>query len=239
MSSDMPTSKKIEPLPRHIAIIMDGNGRWAKKQKLPRLEGYHAGLESTRRAIRYLSKMGVGYITLYGFSTENWNRPKQEITDLFNLMAKAVKSDTLELHQNNIKVNHIGRLDRIPANLKQTLEESLRITAGNSGMVLTLAFDYGGRSEIIEAIKRIVKDSVPPQNIDEELLSSYLYTADLPEVDYLIRTSGEYRLSNFLLWQSAYAEYYFTDVLWPDFDEKEIEKALRDFSRRQRRFGSV
>lgn len=235
----MPTSKKIEPLPRHIAIIMDGNGRWAKKQKLPRLEGYHAGLESTRRAIRYLSKMGVGYITLYGFSTENWNRPKHEITDLFNLMAKAVKSDTLELHQNNIKVNHIGRLDRIPSNLKQTLEESFRITAGNSGMVLTLAFDYGGRPEIIEAIKRIVQDSVPPQNIDEELLSSYLYTADLPEVDYLIRTSGEYRLSNFLLWQSAYAEYYFTDVLWPDFDEKEIEKALRDFSRRQRRFGSV
>jgi len=235
----MPTSKKIEPLPRHIAIIMDGNGRWAKKQKLPRLEGHHAGLESTRRAIRYLSKMGVGYITLYGFSTENWNRPKHEITDLFNLMAKAVKSDTLELHQNNIKVNHIGRLDRIPSNLKQTLEESFRITAGNSGMVLTLAFDYGGRPEIIEAIKRIVQDSVPPQNIDEELLSSYLYTADLPEVDYLIRTSGEYRLSNFLLWQSAYAEYYFTDVLWPDFDEKEIEKALRDFSRRQRRFGSV
>ncbi|MBG7617743.1 MAG: di-trans,poly-cis-decaprenylcistransferase, partial [Chloroflexi bacterium] len=142
----MPTSKKIEPLPRHIAIIMDGNGRWAKKQKLPRLEGHHAGLESTRRAIRYLSKMGVGYVTLYSFSTENWNRPKQEITDLFNLMAEAVKSDTLELHQNNIKVNHIGRLDRIPANLKQTLEESLRITAGNSGMVLTLAFDYGGRS---------------------------------------------------------------------------------------------
>jgi len=235
----MPISKIIEPLPHHIAIIMDGNRRWAKKHQLPYFEGHHAGLESTRRVVRYLAKTGIRYLTLFSFSTENWSRPENEIESLLKLMSQTIESDTTELNQNNIRLNHIGRLDRIPIDLRQTIEKSIRLTSNNSGMVLTLAFDYGSRSEIVEAIRRIIKENLPPQDIDEEVLTSYLYTANLPEVDLLIRTSGEYRLSNFLLWQSAYAEYYFTDVLWPDFDEREMGKALHNFSKRQRRFGNI
>jgi undecaprenyl diphosphate synthase len=231
--------KKTPPLPTHIAIIMDGNGRWAQKRGLPRLEGHKAGVENVRSAIEYLGQIGLKYLTLYGFSTENWKRPKEEIDGLFYLLQEAIDQDTLKLHENGIRIRHLGRWERLPAGLQRAIAKAVELTKDNQGMTVSFAFDYGGRAEILDAVRRIVKKGIAPQKIDEQLFDSYLYTAGLPEVDLVIRTAGELRISNFLMWQAAYSEYYFTKVLWPDFNNKEIDRALLAYSRRQRRFGAL
>jgi undecaprenyl diphosphate synthase len=231
--------KKIAPLPNHIAFIMDGNGRWAEQHHLPRLEGHRAGTENTRSVIKCLAEYQIKYVTLYSFSTENWNRPKEEVTGLLNLLGESIEKETAELHKNGIKIRHLGRLERLPRNLTLAIERAAALTENNAGMNLSLAFDYGGRAEILDAVRHIVAKNIPPGDIDEKLFTSYLYTADLPDADLVIRTGGELRISNFLLWQSAYSEYYFTKVLWPDFNAREMVKALTVYSHRQRRFGRL
>lgn len=226
-------------LPNHVAIIMDGNGRWAGKRGLPRAEGHKAGAESTHRAINYLSSRGVKYTTLFSFSTENWKRPKEEIVSLLEILEKSIETEIEGLKETNVRLKHIGKLNKLPDHLRNAVAEALRRTKNNKGMTLTLAFDYGGRAEIADAIKSIIESQTPDCDINEALVAKHLYDKELPDVDLLIRTSGEYRISNFLLWQTAYSEFYFTDVLWPDFDEEEIEKALKAYSERKRRFGGL
>jgi len=232
-------AKKKTPLPDHIAIIMDGNGRWAQKRGLPRLEGHQAGVENVRSVIKYFNKLNLKYLTLYGFSTENWKRPKEEIDGLLRLLQEAIDKETLELHKNGIRIRHLGRLEKLPAGFQRAITKAVELTKDNKRMTVSFAFDYGGRAEIVDAVRKIIAEGVPPQKIDEQLFDSHLYTAGLPEVDLVIRTAGELRISNFLIWQAAYSEYYFTKVLWPDFNSKEINKALLAYSRRQRRFGAL
>jgi undecaprenyl diphosphate synthase len=224
-------------LPRHVAFILDGNGRWAEKRGLPRLEGHRAGVKNIRRIIKCLNEHGIRYVTLYAFSTENWNRPADEVNGIFDILMKVVGSETRELHKNGVKIRHVGRTEGLPRGVQKSIERAVKLTENNCGMTLGVALNYGGRAEILDAVGRIVADKIPPRDIDENLFGRYLYTAGMPDVDLVIRTSGEMRTSNFLIWQSAYSEYYFTPVLWPDFDEVELEKALVAYSRRQRRFG--
>ena len=231
--------RKIARLPNHIAFIMDGNGRWAEQRGLPRLEGHRAGIENTRSVVKCLGKYHINYVTLYSFSTENWNRPKKEVNGLLKILAESIEQETAELHKNGIRLRHIGRLERLPQSLILAIEMAVELTKNNTEMTLSLAFDYGGRAEILDAVRNIIAKDIPHQDINEELFSSYLYTADLPEVDLVVRTGGDLRISNFLLWQSAYSEYYFTKVLWPDFNSEEVEKALISYSCRQRRFGGL
>jgi undecaprenyl diphosphate synthase len=218
---------------------MDGNGRWAKQRGWPRIEGHRAGMENLRSVIGYFNKLQLKYLTLYGFSTENWKRPEEEITGLLQLLEEAIDKETLKLHKNGVKMRHLGRLDELSPGLQQAINKAVEFTKNNTGMTLSFAFNYGGRAEILDAVRRTIAEGIPAENINEELFNSYLYTAGLPEVDLLIRTAGELRLSNFLIWQTAYSEYYFTKVLWPDFSKKEIDKALLSYSQRQRRFGGL
>jgi len=239
MAATPPTRKKLTHLPNHVAIIMDGNGRWAKQRGLPRLEGHQAGVENLRSAIEYFNQLQLKYLTLYGFSTENWKRPQEEIDGLLNLLEESIEQETADLHQKGIRIRHLGRLDELSPGLQRTTNKAIELTKGNTGMTLSLAFNYGGRTEILDAVRRIIDEGIPPQKIDEKLFDSYLYTAGLPEVDLVIRTAGELRISNFLIWQAAYSEYYSTKVLWPDFDSQEIDQALLAYSQRQRRFGGL
>ncbi|MFA5628759.1 MAG: isoprenyl transferase [Dehalococcoidales bacterium] len=232
-------AKDITPLPHHIAFIMDGNGRWAKKRGLPRKAGHAAGTKNILVLIKTLAKYGIKYVTLYSFSTENWNRPNEEIRGILEILGQSIKEELPELHKNGVKLNHIGNLANLPTETAEAITDAIKLTENNSLMTLTLAFDYGGRAEIVNAAKNIVADKIPVEDINEELFESYLYTKNLEDVDLVIRTGGDIRISNFLLWQSAYSEFYFTDVLWPDFNEKEIKKALETFSRRERRYGGV
>jgi undecaprenyl diphosphate synthase len=227
----------ITTLPRHVAFILDGNGRWAEKRGLPRLEGHRAGVKNIRRIIKCLGEHGVECVTLYAFSTENWNRPADEVNGIFDILMEVVGNETRELHKNGVSIRHIGRRQGLPEGVRKAIDKAVRLTRNNRGLKLNVALNYGGRAEILDAIKRIHRDRISPPDIDEKLFGKYLYTAGLPDVDLVIRTSGEVRTSNFLIWQSAYAEYYFTPVLWPDFDEQELEKALLAYSQRQRRFG--
>ncbi len=231
--------KKIALLPDHVAIVPDGNGRWAEGRGLPRLSGHRAGAENMHRMVEYLNEYPVKYVTLYGFSTENWGRPEDEVRGLFQLLLEFIDKHVPEFHKKGIRLRHLGRLGDLPPDLRQAISGAIELTGNNTGMTLSLAFNYGGRTEMIDAVRRLIADGVPPQKVDEKLFSNYLYTAGLPNVDLLIRTGGELRVSNFLLWQTAYSEYYFTDVLWPDFDKKELEKALIAYSQRQRRFGGL
>jgi len=225
---------------RHVAIIMDGNGRWAERHGLPRLRGHIAGIDSARSTIRYLNnRHHLKYLTLYGFSTENWNRSQDEVGGIFRVFEEVVGGMSQELHKEGVRLRHLGRLEELPQSLQQEMNKAIKLTENNTVMTLGFAFNYGGRNEILDAVRRILAEGIPPQNIDEELFSRFLYTTDMPDVDLLIRTGGELRISNFLIWQSAYSEYYFTDVLWPDFDEKEIDKALLSYRQRQRRFGGL
>jgi len=233
-SRDMET---ITALPRHVAIILDGNGRWAEKRGLPRLSGHRAGVRNLRRILKALGKYGIEYVTLYAFSTENWNRPADEVNGIFGILTEVVGREARELHKNGVKIRHIGRLEGLPEKVQKSIEKAIKLTENNLGMTLAVALNYGGRAEILDAIRRIGDDKIPLGNIDENVFSKYLYTTGLPDVDLVIRTSGEMRTSNFLIWQAAYSEYYFTPVLWPDFDEAELEKALLAYSQRQRRFG--
>ncbi|MFC1916996.1 polyprenyl diphosphate synthase [Chloroflexota bacterium] len=231
--------KKIDRLPNHVAIVPDGNGRWAEQHGLPRLEGHQAGADNMWRMVEYLNECPVKFVTLYGFSTENWARPEDEVMGLFHLLKEFVDEKAPEIHKMGIRLRHIGRLEELPQWLQQAMNRAVELTKNNTGMTLSLAFNYGGRIEILDAICHLIADGIAPQNINEELFNSYLYTAGLPDVDLLVRTGDELRLSNFLIWQTSYSEYYFTKVLWPDFDKKDIDKALLSFSRRQRRFGGL
>jgi len=231
---------KTAPLPNHIAIIMDGNGRWAELHGKSRFEGHVAGVESARSTIRYLNnKYHIKYLTFYGFSTENWARPEVEVGGIFGIFEQILDKEAAELNEEGIKLHHLGRLEELPQGLQQTINRALELTKNNTGMTLNFCFNYGGRAEILDAVRRIIAEGIPPKDMEEKLFSNYLYTAGLPDVDLLIRAGGELRISNFLIWQAAYSEYYFTDVLWPDFDEKEIEKALLSYQQRQRRFGGL
>lgn len=231
--------EKITHFPNHVAVVPDGNGRWAELRRLPRLKGHEAGAKNMWRMVQYLNKYPIKYLTLYGFSTENWNRPEDEVAGLFHILEQIINKYAPEVHKRGIRLRHLGRLGELPQGLQQAINGAVELTKNNTGMTLSLAFNYGGRAEIVDAARHLISDGVPPQNIDEELFSNYLYTAGLPEVDLVIRTADELRLSNFLIWQSAYSEYYFTRVLWPDFDKKEAEKALLSYSQRERRFGRV
>jgi len=233
------TTKKLTKLPNHIAFVPDGNGRWAEQRGLPRLNGHQAGAENMHRMVEYLNEYPIKYVTLYGFSTENWSRPKDEVRGLFNLLREFIDKHVQEIHKMGIRLRHIGRLNELPQELQLAINRAVELTKNNTRMILNIAFNYGGRAEILDAVRRLLADGVAPQNIDEELFSSYLYTDGLPNVDLLIRTGDETRLSNFLIWQTAYSEYHFTKVLWPDFGKKDIDKALLSYSRRQRRFGGL
>ena len=226
-------------LPIHVAIVPDGNGRWAEQRGLPRLAGHQAGVKKMRSLIEYLNDCQIKNVTLYGFSTENWGRPEAEVSGLFHLLAERINKDVPKLHKKGIKVRQLGRLEELPDWLQKSIRSAEELTKNNTGMTLNLAFNYGGHVEIIDAVRRIVADDIPPEKIDEKLFSNYLYTAGLPDVDLLIRTGDELRLSNFLIWQTAYSEYYFTQVLWPDFAKKDVDKAILAYSRRKRRFGAL
>jgi len=230
-------------LPRHVAIIMDGNGRWAKRRGLPRVAGHKVGLESVRAMVQCCSKWGIPHLTLYAFSSENWRRPKAEVGFLMRLLSTYLRKELEDLHRNKVRLRAIGRLDALPGTAQKDLERSIRTTAANPGLTLTLALNYGGRQDILDAARRALelaaKKKLKAADLDEERFRSLLGTAELPEVDLVVRTSGEMRLSNFLPWQTAYAEAYFTPTLWPDFREAQLLEALKDFSKRERRFGDI
>jgi undecaprenyl diphosphate synthase len=225
--------------PQHVAIVMDGNGRWAKKRGLPRLVGHNAGGENIRPVVKIFADYGVKYLTLYMFSTENWNRPRIEVAGLLSLLARKIGQETQAFHQENIRLVHLGRLDRLSQKLREKVQAAVELTKNNTGLTLCLAFDYGGRDEIVQAARRIASAGISGNNIDESVLARYLYNPDIPDPDLVIRTGGESRLSNFLLWQAAYSELYFTPVLWPDFGRKDVEEALSEYKLRQRRFGKI
>jgi len=231
--------KRADYPPQHVAIILDGNGRWARQRGLPRLMGHRAGVDNIRPAAEAFDRSGVRYLTLYAFSTENWSRPKLEITGLLALLSRRIDKEVRAFHQKNFKLTHIGRLDRLSGKLRQKIEAAVELTKSNTGLTLCLAFDYGGRGEMIQAARRIISSGIASAGIDEVVLGQHLYTCDIPDPDLIIRTGGELRLSNFLLWQAAYSELYFTPVLWPDFNQEEIEKALSEYKRRHRRFGGL
>ena len=230
---------KPEEMPHHIAIIMDGNGRWATQRGLTRLEGHHAGFKTVHDVVKYLGELKIDYATLYAFSAENWNRPKEEVTGIFRLLNQFIDKETAELHKNNVRIRWLGREEHMSPALLAKMNTAVRLTSGNTGLTLCLALNYGGQQEIVDAAKRIAADKIAPESIDEKLFQSYLYTTDMPGVDLLIRTANELRISNFLLWQSAYAEFYFTPVLWPDFNREDLDQALEAYGRRNRRFGGL
>jgi undecaprenyl diphosphate synthase len=229
----------IEHIPQHVAIIMDGNGRWAAERGLARLDGHRAGTENIRRVIRCFADRGVRYITLYAFSTENWSRPRPEVEGLMRILEQSIDRETRNLHEERVRIIHLGSSEGFSDTLKKKLNYALDLTRDNDRVTLCLAYNYGGRAEIVEAVKRILQDGVRPDGVDEELISRHLYTAGLPDPDLIIRTGGEMRLSNFLIWQAAYSEYYSTPTLWPDFDPGEVERALTAYSERERRFGGL
>lgn len=240
MSSQVQDNEQYPPLthvPYHVAIIMDGNGRWAKARGLPRLAGHRAGTENLRQVLRAAVKFGIQVLTLYAFSTENWGRPESEIKGLLSIFDRVIDRELGELHKEGVQLRHIGRMEHLSSKFRRKIQDAIDVTRNNQRLVLNVAFDYGGRAELVDAIRRIVADHVPVERIDEALVSSYLYTAGCPDPDLIIRTSGEMRLSNFLIWQSAYSEIYTTPTLWPDFDKGELYKALKAYDKRERRFG--
>jgi len=236
---------KLDPtaLPRHIAIIMDGNGRWAEQQGKPRIMGHRAGVESVQDIVRAARELGIGVLTLYAFSTENWKRPPLEVQALMGLLKSFLESELTTMVHNNVSLRCLGQKDRIPPEVREVLERVIQETADKTGLILNLALSYGGRSEITQAVQAIAQKcqagTLNPAEIDQSVLEQHLYTAGLPDPDLVIRTGGETRLSNFLLWQASYAELYFTEILWPDFRKKDLLHAILDFQKRQRRFGKT
>jgi undecaprenyl diphosphate synthase len=231
--------EKTGNLPVHVAFILDGNGRWAENRGLPRLEGHRAGVKNIRPIISYLKERGIRYVTLYAFSTENWNRPAEEVKGLFGILQSIIAREARELHKNGVRIRHIGRLDGVSSKLQKSIHGALKLTENNIAMTLNFAFNYGGRAEILDAVRHLCAGGEAVDKIDEASFGNYLYTAGQPDVDLVIRTGGEIRTSNFLIWQAAYSEYYFTPVFWPDFNEAELEKALTAFCQRRRRFGGL
>ena len=232
-----------ERIPKHVAIIMDGNGRWAQLRGLPRVQGHRAGMDALREIVRSSASMGISYLTVYAFSTENWKRPAEEISGIFKLLVLYVKSEIDELNRSNVRVNVIGDIGVLPQDAQKSVEYALNTTRDNTGLVFTIALNYGGRAEIVRAAKalalKVRAEDLDPEAIDAELFSSFLYTAGIPDPELIIRTGGEYRLSNFLSWQSAYSELLVTEVLWPDFSPQDYEKAIGLFMERDRRFGGI
>lgn len=228
-----------ERLPRHVAIIMDGNGRWAAKRGLPRIAGHERGTDNIRRITFAAGEIGIKYLTLWAFSTENWKRPAAEIQGIMRILGEAIERETEELHRQGAQLRHIGSLDGLDADLRNSVLDAIELTKDNCNLVLTLAFNYGGRQELLNAVRDLVRSGIPSEEIEEETISRFLYTKDIPDPDLIIRTSGEMRMSNFLLWQAAYAELYFSTVLWPDFGPEQLREAALDFSRRERRFGHI
>jgi len=229
----------LERVPWHVAIIMDGNGRWAQARGLPRVAGHRAGTENLRRVLRAAVEFGIQILTIYAFSTENWGRPEGEVKVLLSILERMIDRELSELHQEGVQLRHVGRLGRIPQRLQQKVLDAIELTRNNQQLILNVAFDYGGRTELVDAIRRIIADGVLAEQVDESLVNRYLYTAGLPDPDLIIRTSGEMRTSNFLIWQGAYAEFYMTSTLWPDFDKGELYKALESYGQRERRFGLI
>lgn len=232
-------TQTLTTVPRHVAIIMDGNGRWAKARGLNRLAGHRAGTKNLRTIIRACVKFGIEYLTLYAFSTENWSRPKAEVTGLMHILSDVIDREMQELHQEGARLMHIGHLDGFPKALQDKVRHAIELTKDNRRITIVLALNYGGRDEIIHAIKSMLADQVDPNDVDEAQVSHYMFTGDIPDPDLVIRTSGELRTSNFLTWQSVYSEWYFPQVYWPDFDEEELRKALEEYARRDRRFGGL
>ncbi len=226
-------------IPTHVAIIMDGNGRWARARGLPRLAGHRAGTENLRRIIEACVEFGIRYLTIYAFSTENWARPKDEVEGLMGILEEVIDREVPELHQQGVQIRHIGALEGIRPELQRKIQEAVELTRHNQRLVLVVAFNYGGRAEIVHAVRQMLAAGLKPEDVTEATVAQYLYTAGIPDPDLVIRTSGEQRISNFLLWQTAYSEWYFTPVYWPDFDKEELRKALEAYSRRERRFGRV
>ena len=235
------TSKKELPesIPTHVAIIMDGNGRWARSRGLPRLAGHRAGVENLRQLLEAAVEYGVRYLTIYAFSTENWQRPEEEVRGLINILEEVIDRELDQLHKNGVQLHHIGRLERLSPSLQKKVLSAIELTKNNDRLILTVAWNYGGRDEIVHAIKGMISDGLQPDEITEETIASYLYTSGTPDPDLIIRTSGEMRMSNFLIWQSAYSEWYLTPTFWPDFGPDELLKALHDFAQRERRYGRV
>ena len=230
-------------IPKHTAIIMDGNGRWAEQKGMPRIFGHQNGVSTVRKIVEAANKLNIKYLTLFTFSLENWNRPQSEVDTLMSLLVQTLKDEFEDIFKNNIKLNAIGELDTLPEEVRDELDSIIQGTKDNTGMILTLALSYGGKQEIFKAVKEISEkvknDIICLDNFDDSLINDHLYTRNLPDVDLLIRTSGEQRISNFLLWQIAYSELYFTDLLWPDFRKADLEKAILDYQNRERRFGKT
>lgn len=242
----MQTAETYEPvlkIPRHVAIIMDGNGRWARNRGLPRVQGHRSGVDAVKRIVRTARELGIDYLTLYSFSTENWSRPHEEVSELFNLLKIFVRKDLAELHQNNVRLRIIGDRRNIPADIEGLLSEAENLTRHNTGNTLVIAFNYGSRREIALAARKIAErvhsGELEPADIDENTVSAHLDTGGMPDPDLIIRTGGEYRLSNFLLWQANYAELIFTERKWPDFEETDLREAIAEYSRRKRRYGGL
>ncbi len=237
------TDIRQENLPRHVAIIMDGNGRWAKQRGKLRVFGHENGVRAVRQTVENCARLQIQFLTLYAFSTENWNRPRIEVQTLMKLLVSSLRKELKTLQKNNIRLNAIGNIDSLPEKVFMELKEVMQKTSNNSGMTLTLALSYGSRNELVKAVQNIgfkVKNNlISPDFIDEKTINDHLYTHDMPDVDLVIRTSGEYRISNFLLWQIAYAEFYFIDVFWPDFSENHLVEALISYQKRERRFGKT
>ncbi|MEN4013022.1 MAG: isoprenyl transferase [Chloroflexota bacterium] len=237
--SHIATPSVLTKIPVHVAIIMDGNGRWANSRGLPRLAGHRAGTENLRTIIRACVEFNVKILTIYAFSTENWARPADEVEGLMMILEDVIDRELAELHEEGVQLHHLGHLDRLPKRLQDKVKQAMEITKDNSRLMLNIAWNYGGRDEIVCAIRAILSDGVPVNQVTDELVSQYLFTAGIPDPDLIIRTSGEMRISNFLIWQSAYAEWYITETLWPDFNREEFFKALQEFNNRDRRFGKL
>ncbi len=228
-----------EKLPRHVAIIMDGNGRWALSRGMPRIAGHRAGTENLRRIMRACAEFGIPYLTIYAFSTENWQRPTEEVQGLMRILEDVIDKELDDLNKNGVQIRHIGRMDGIDPRLQEKIKRAIEYTKDNQKLVLSIAFNYGGRDEIVQAIRRMLADGLQPDDITIETVNRYLYTAGTPDPDLIIRTSGELRISNFLIWQAAYAEWYVTPTYWPDFDREAFLQALQVYAQRDRRFGAV
>ena len=225
--------------PQHVAMIMDGNGRWALSRGLPRMAGHKAGTENLRRVIRASVEFGIKFLTIYAFSTENWGRPPEEVRGLLTILEDVIDRELNELHKEGVQLRHLGRLEQLAPALQKKVLHAMELTRNNNRLILNIAWNYGGRDEIIQAIQHMMKDGVAPEMITDELVSQYLYTAGEPDPDLIIRTSGELRISNFLIWQAAYSEWYVTPTYWPDFDKEEYHHALETYSQRDRRYGGV
>src|SRR5689334_3826462 len=235
----MDSHPPLDPSPQHVAIIMDGNGRWARQRGKPRLFGHRAGTENIRRIVHACVENNVKYLTVYAFSTENWNRPSGEVQGLMRILAEVIQKETPELDREGVQIRHLGHMENVPVALQEAIHYALETTKHNNRLILSVCFNYGGRDDIVRAVREIAASGIKPEEITEEVISRHLYTSEIPDPDLIIRTAGEMRLSNFLIWQAAYAEFYSTPAFWPDFDEGEVERALEAYAARERRFGLV